>query len=76
MNLRFLQAFVWVARLRSFKAAADRLHTTQAGISGRVATLEEQFGVRLFERDRRLMTPAPPGSAPPVPPRSTRRRPR
>lgn len=56
MNLRFLQAFVWVARLRSFKAAADRLHTTQAGISGRIATLEEQFGVRLFERDRRAVT--------------------
>jgi DNA-binding transcriptional LysR family regulator len=56
MNLRFLEAFVWVARLRSFKAAADRLHTTQAGISGRIATLEEQFGVRLFERDRRAVT--------------------
>ena len=56
MNLRFLEAFVWVARLRSFKAAADKLHTTQAGISGRIATLEEQFGVRLFDRDRRAVT--------------------
>jgi DNA-binding transcriptional LysR family regulator len=53
MNLRFLEAFVWVARFGSFKAAADRLHTTQTAISARIATLEEQFGVRLFERDKR-----------------------
>jgi DNA-binding transcriptional LysR family regulator len=56
MNLRFLEAFVWVARLQSFKAAADKLHTTQAGISGRITTLEAQFGVRLFDRDRRSVT--------------------
>jgi DNA-binding transcriptional LysR family regulator len=56
VNLRFLEAFVWVARLSSFKAAADKLCTTQAGISSRIATLEEQLGVRLFERDRRSVT--------------------
>jgi DNA-binding transcriptional LysR family regulator len=53
MNVRFLEAFVWVARLGSFRAAADKLHTTQAGISSRIATLEEQFGVRLFDREHR-----------------------
>ncbi len=56
MNVRFLEAFVWVAKLGSFKGAADQLFTTQAGISSRIATLEEQFGVRLFERDRRNIT--------------------
>ncbi len=56
MNLRFLEAFVWVARLRSFKAAAEKLSTTQAGISSRIATLEQQLGARLFERDRRSVT--------------------
>jgi len=56
MNLRFLEAFVWVARLSSFTAAADKLCTTQAGISSRIATLEEQLGARLFERDRRSVT--------------------
>lgn len=53
MNVRFLEAFVWVARLGSFKAAADKMHTTQAGISSRIATLEEQFGVKLFDREHR-----------------------
>lgn len=56
MNVRFLEAFVWVCRLGSFKAAADRLHTTQAGLASRIATLEEQLGVRLFDRDRRQAT--------------------
>ncbi len=62
MNVRFLEAFVWVARLGSFTGAADKLHTTQAGISSRIATLEEQFGVRLFERDRRHLKITPQGS--------------
>jgi DNA-binding transcriptional LysR family regulator len=55
MNVRFLEAFVWVSRLGSFTAAAEALNTTQAGISSRIATLEEQLGVRLFERDRRRL---------------------
>ena len=53
MNLRFIEAFVWVARLHSFKAAADKLHMTQAAISSRIAALENQLGMRLFERDER-----------------------
>ena len=53
MNLRFVEAFLWVARLKSFKAAAEQMHTTQAAISGRIATLEEELGTRLFERDNR-----------------------
>ena len=56
MNLRFIETFVWVARLRSFTAAADKLRTTQAAISARIATLEDDFGVRLFERDNRTVT--------------------
>jgi DNA-binding transcriptional LysR family regulator len=55
MNLRFIEAFVWVARLRSFTAAAEKLHTTQAAISARIATLETDFGVKLFERDKRTV---------------------
>ncbi|AMJ62747.1 LysR family transcriptional regulator [Bosea sp. PAMC 26642] len=53
MNLRFLETFVWVARLRSFSVAAEKLCTTQAAVSNRIATLERELGVRLFERDLR-----------------------
>ncbi len=56
MNLRFVEAFVWVARLRSFTAAAEKLNSTQTAISARIATLEEDFGVKLFERDKRTVT--------------------
>jgi DNA-binding transcriptional LysR family regulator len=56
MNLRFIEAFVWVARLRSFRAASEKLHTTQTAISSRIASLENDFGVRLFERDKRTVT--------------------
>jgi DNA-binding transcriptional LysR family regulator len=55
MNLRFIEAFVWVARLRGFTAAAKKLYTTQAAISARIATLEDDFGVKLFERDKRTV---------------------
>jgi len=55
VNLRFIETFVWVARLRSFTAAAEKLNATQTAISARIATLEEDFGVKLFERDKRTV---------------------
>ena len=61
LNLRFIEAFVWVARLRSFTAAAEKLYTTQAAISARIATLEDDFGVKLFERDKRTVALTPSG---------------
>ena len=61
MNIRFLETFLWVARLRSFSAAAERLHTTQAAISNRIATLERDLGVRLFDRDARSVRLSPDG---------------
>jgi len=61
MNLRFLETFVWVARLRSFRLTADKLFTTQAAISTRIAALEEELGVRLFDRDTRGVQLTPDG---------------
>jgi len=55
MNVRFLETFVWVARLRNFSAAAEKLNSTQAAVSNRIATLERELGVRLFERDLRTV---------------------
>ena len=50
MNLRFVETFVWVARLGSFRAAAERLNATQAAVSNRIASLEAEMGCELFER--------------------------
>lgn len=40
MNIRFLQTFVWVARLGSFRLTAEKLSTTQAAVSSRISVLE------------------------------------
>ena len=56
MNLKFLETFVWVARLKSFRLAADRLHMTQAAVSHRIAALERDLDTRLFERGVREVT--------------------
>lgn len=45
-----LLAFEAVARRRSFAHAAAELHLTASAISHQVARLEDQLGVRLFER--------------------------
>lgn len=50
MNTRFLESFLVVAELGSFRAAADRLHVTQAAISNRIASLEEELNARVFDR--------------------------
>ncbi len=51
MNFKRLETFIWVATLGSFRKAAERLHTTQPAISTRIAALEEELGVQLFERE-------------------------
>lgn len=61
LNLKFLETFVWVARLRSFSLAAEKLCTTQAAVSNRIATLERDLGVRLLERDLRNVSLTPHG---------------
>jgi DNA-binding transcriptional LysR family regulator len=50
MNPRFLETFILVARLRSFSLAAERLYTTQANVSARIASLEKELGVPLLMR--------------------------
>jgi DNA-binding transcriptional LysR family regulator len=56
MNMRFVETFVWLAKLRNFRLTAEKLHTTQAAVSSRIATLEQELGVRLFDRGDREVT--------------------
>lgn len=50
MNLRFVEAFYWVATLKSVTRAAEKLFLTQSAMSSRIATLEEELGVLLLDR--------------------------
>jgi DNA-binding transcriptional LysR family regulator len=61
IDFKTLETFVWVANLRSFRRAADRLNTTQPAISMRIAQLETFLGARLLDRDRRQVAPTPKG---------------
>ena len=53
VSLNALRAFDAAARRRSFTAAADELHVTQAAVSQQIRTLEEQLGAKLFLREPR-----------------------
>lgn len=56
MEFKALETFIWISRLGSFRAAADRLNTTQPSVSSRVAALERELGTRLFDRSGRRAT--------------------
>ncbi len=51
MNTRFVETFLTLARLGSFRATANAMHATPAAISLRIKTLEAELGVELIERD-------------------------
>jgi DNA-binding transcriptional LysR family regulator len=57
MNTAALQAFVMVMQTGSVSRAAERLHLTQPAISKRLRTLEDEFGVRLFDAVGRGIQP-------------------
>ena len=50
MNLRFVEAFYWVASLKSISRAAEKLYLTQSAMSSRIATLEDELGILLLDR--------------------------
>lgn len=60
MTFKQLEAFYWAAILHSFSDAAVRLHVTQSTLSKRVAELESDLGVPLFDRNghRAILTDA------------------
>jgi len=51
MNTRFLETFIWLARLKSFSRTAEKLHASQPAVSGRIVALEDLLGVTLYERN-------------------------
>ncbi len=51
-----LETLVWIARLGTFRAAAERLGTTQPAISARVREIESQLGIEVFRREGRGVT--------------------
>ena len=53
MEIRQLRAFAAIAETRTFTAAAERVHVTQAAISMQIRQLEQEVGLPLFVRTPR-----------------------
>jgi DNA-binding transcriptional LysR family regulator len=50
LNVKQLQTFIVVARLLNFRAAAEELSYPQSTVSDHIRNLEQELGVKLFER--------------------------
>ena len=53
MEIRVLRYFLTVVREESITRAAEVLHITQPTLSRQIAQMEEEMGVRLFDRGSR-----------------------
>lgn len=61
MTLRHLHIFAEVYRARNVTRAAEALHLTQPAVTRAVQELEQHYGVRLFERMHRRLSPTEQG---------------
>jgi len=61
IKFRHLDAFSAIARVRSFKIAADQLNLTQPAISKTLKDLEDILGVKVMERSRSGVSLTPHG---------------
>ncbi|MEW6261634.1 MAG: selenium metabolism-associated LysR family transcriptional regulator [Thermodesulfobacteriota bacterium] len=57
MDLKRLSVFGKVMETRSFSRTARELSLTQPTVSGHIKSLEEEIGLTLFDRHRRLVKP-------------------
>ena len=56
MELRQIRSFLSVAETLHFGRTAELIHLSQPALSLQIRALEEDVGVRLFERNRRKTT--------------------
>lgn len=63
MRLEQLHYLLELYRTRSFSKAAEKVFITQPSLSTAISGLEEELGVRLFERTRSGVYPTPMGEA-------------
>lgn len=56
MEIRVLKYFLTVVREQSITKAADVLHITQPTLSRQLAQMEDEIGVRLFDRGGRKIS--------------------
>lgn len=62
MNLKKLEAFIYVLEKRSFSEAAAALKSSQPSVSLKIKSLEEELGAELLDRGPSSIQPTPAGS--------------
>lgn len=62
MDLKQLEAFVYVVKLKSFSKAAQHIYLTQPTISAHIISLEKELDTKLIERGTKYVYPTKPGS--------------
>ncbi|WP_460452396.1 LysR family transcriptional regulator [Alsobacter sp. SYSU BS001988] len=62
-NLKLIEAFYWVAKLRNFHAAAERMRLSQPSVTYRIKELERQLGRSLLIRSGAPVRLTPQGQA-------------
>ena len=63
MELRHLRYFTAIVQWKGYREASRRIHVAQPAISQTVADLEEELGLRLFTRAKRIAQLTPEGEA-------------
>jgi DNA-binding transcriptional LysR family regulator len=63
MELRHIRSFLSIAETLHFGHTAELIHLSQPALSLQIRALEEEVGVRLFERNRRKTTLTAAGAA-------------
>ena len=53
MELRHIRSFLSLAKTLNFSRTAEIVHLSQPALSLQIQALEDEIGVKLFERDRR-----------------------
>ena len=53
MEVRQLNTLIRAAQFQSFSKAAESLGYSQSAVTVQIKALEEELGVRLFDRDRK-----------------------
>lgn len=61
VELRQLRYFVAVADTLNFSRASESLYVSQSALSKQIADLEQELGVILFQRDKRMVELSPAG---------------
>ena len=56
MELRVLKYFLAVAREENITRVAEQLHVSRPAVSRKIAQLEEELGIRAFERKGKRVT--------------------